>query len=425
MKKPIQWKNEKRKVDDILPADYNPREMTDKEREDLMQSVKEFDTVVPVIINTGKRENVVIGGHQRIEIYKALGIEEIDVRVPSRELNKEEERELNLRLNKNTGHFVNEKLKEMGIELLIDVGFTEDDLSVMYDDVDIIDDEYPTAQRVKEIKTPITSEGDVWQLGKHTLIVGDSTDQKIIDKLMGKDKADMVYCDPPYNIGLNYTKGLTTEGKYGGKLKNNDSLKNNDYRTFIEKTVQNALEHTKKDAHIFYWCDERYIGMIQSIYEDNSVDSKRVCLWIKNNFNMTPQIAFNKVYEPCVYGTRGKPYLNKNIKNLNEILNKEVESGNQVHDEIFSYVNLWIEKRDVTTEYEHPTQKPVSLHDKPLKRCTGAGHIVMDLFGGSGSTLIACEQLNRICKMVEQDPIFATVIIERWEAFTGGKAKLL
>ena len=132
------------------------------------------------------------------------------------------------------------------------------------------------------------------------------------------------------------------------------------------------------------------------------MESHRVCLWIKQSANPTPQIAFSKVYEPCVYGKRGKPYLNRDIKNLSEIMNKEVESGNQGFDEVFSYVNLWLQKRDTTQDYEHPTQKPVTLHERPLKRCTAPGHNVIDLFGGSGSTLMTCEQLKRKAYLMEQ-----------------------
>ena len=109
---------------------------------------------------------------------------------------------------------------------------------------------------------------------------------------------------------------------------------------------------------------------------------------------MTPQVAFNKVYEPCVYGTVGSPSLRKELKNLNEILNQNIESGNQVVEEILEMLNVWLVKRDNAQEYEHPTQKPITLCEKPMKRCTKAGDIVLDLFGGSGSTLIAAELEN-------------------------------
>ncbi len=422
--KTLKWTNERRKVKDLLPADYNPRRMTDKQRQELKESIQEFDTVEPIIINIGKRNNTLIGGHQRTTLYADIGIEEIDVRVPSRELTLTEEKRLNLRLNKNVGEWDPEKLMEMDLTTLLDVGFDDDDLSAFWDDVEIIDDEFNVEKAIKEIKVPKTKKGDLYQLGKHKLLCGDSTKEEDVKKLMGEELADMIYTDPPYNIGLDYSKGVSTTGKYDGAYTGKkDSKKDADYAGFLDATMKNAISHARPNFHMFYWCDEKYIWLLQSLFQDNKVDNKRVCMWVKNNFNMTPQIAFNKVYEPCVYGIRGKPYLNKAHKNLNEIMNKEVESGNQVHDEILDMLTVWLVKRDNAQDYEHPTQKPITLNEKPIKRCSAPGHIILDLFGGSGSTLIACEQAGRKAYLMEQDPIFCDVIVKRFEEFTNEKAK--
>jgi DNA modification methylase len=252
---------------------------------------------------------------------------------------------------------------------------------------------------------------------------GDSTKAQDVEKLVGGELADMVYCDPPYNIGLDYDSGIGGGGDYGGSYdKKDDTKKDDEYRRFVEETVINALKFVKPDTHFFYWCDERYIGMLQDIFVRNGIQTNRVCLWIKNNSNVTPQIAFSKVYEPCVYGTIGKPYLDKKYTKYNEILNKELSTGNILHDEISDMVNLWIVPRDATSKYEHPTQKPLNLHEKPLRRCTKAGSIVMDLFGGSGSTMMACEQMGRSSVTMEVDPIFCEKIIRRWERETGEQA---
>ena len=441
----LQWHNEKRKVKDLIPASYNPRKMTELEKRDLEDSIKEFGTVVPVVVNVGKRENVLVGGHQRATIYADLGIDEIDVMVPSRELNKVEEKKLNLRLNKNTGSWDQEKLKEMDLTMLLEVGFGDDDLQMFFDDVDVIDDTFNVEKAVREMKVPTVKLGEVWKLGDHRLMCGDSTDIEQVKQLMGKDLADIIYCDPPYNIGLDYNKGISTDGKYGGKygghsrredagafpankftsMKMSDTKTVQKYSEFIDLTIKNAIEVSKPNCHVFYWCDEKFIWLLQQLFGANKIENKRVCLWIKNNFNMTPQVAFNKAYEPCVYGTIGKPFLNKNIHNLNEVLNQEVGSGNQVHEEIIDMFNIWLEKKDSAQDYEHPTQKPVTLAEKPLKRCASPGHIILDLFGGSGSTLIACEQIKRSARLMEQDPIFASVIVNRWEVFTNTKAKKL
>ena len=424
MTQTILWKEEKVKTADLVPASYNPRKISKKEREELTKSIEQFGRVEPVIVNTGSRSNCVIGGHQRIKIYADLGILEIEAKVPSRELTEIEEKELNLRLNKNQGSWDEELLKGFDIDMLLGVGFEDYELQNIFDDIEIIDDEFDVEKAIEETVTPKVSLGEIWQLGNHKLLVGSSTDTEKVKLLMSSDTADIVYCDAPYNIGLDYSKGMGTKEKYGGSYSGkDDSKKDVDYRKFIDESMTTALSFTKKDAHVFYWCDSTNIGLIQSLYEKHSVNSKRVCMWIKNNQNPTPQIAFNKVYEPCVYGTIGKPYLNNSLQNTNEVLNQEVTSGNQLHDEITEMIDLWIVKRDNAKEYVHPTQKPVTLNEKPLKRCSSPGHIVFSGFGGSGSDLIACEQLQRKWRGVELDLIFATIIIDRWEKFTGLKAK--
>lgn len=425
-KETLTWRSEKRKVKELTPADYNPRKMTEQERRDLEDSIREFGAVIPIVVNVGKRENVLIGGHQRVTIYADLGIEETDVMVPSRELTGEEERRLNLRLNKNTGSWDFEKLKDMDLTLLLDVGFGDEELATLWDDVDVIDDEFGAGAAAKEIKVPKTKPGDVYILGGHRLMCGDSMKPEDVKKLMGADLADTIYCDPPYNIGLDYSMGMGelyhNKQSYGGTYsKKNDAKTTKDYAELLARTLDNALEASRPNTHVFYWCDENFIWMLQELYRERKLTLKRVCLWIKNNMNLKPQTAFNKVYEPCVYATRGKPYLNRAMTKLHEIMNKEVGTGNQVHEDIMEMITLWVTKRDAI--YEHPTQKPVTLAEKPLKRCTSPGHIVLDLFGGSGSTLIACEQLNRKCRMMEQDPVFCDVIVNRWEVFANKKAK--
>lgn len=414
----ITWSTEKRKVKDLIPADYNPRKISEKQRLELIESIKEFDTVEPLVINLN---NHLIGGHQRLSIYTDQGIDEVEVRVPNRKLTVDEEIKLNLRLNKNTGEWDPEKLQDLNIETLLDVGFGDEELSTMFDNVDITDDGFNQGKAVEEAKTTKIKQGDIYELGEHRLMCGDATKAEDVEKLMGKKKTAMVYCDPPYNIGMNYSKGIGTKDKYQGKY--DDNKKDIDYRDFISKTIQNIKNHITEDTHFFYWSDEKYIGMIQGIYEELKISNKRVCMWIKNNQNPVPQIAFNKVYEPCIYGTIGRPFLNPNYKAFNEVLNKEVESGNQLIDDIFDLFNIWLVKRDVAQDYEHPTQKPLTLHEKPLKRCSAPGTIVVDLFAGSGSTLMSCDQLNRQCFTMEQDPIFCQVIINRWENYKGEKAK--
>lgn len=409
-------------ITELNPAQYNPRRWEAKATADLTTSIKRFGLVDPIIVNAAlNRRNVVIGGHFRLKVAKDLGYHEVPViyiNIPD----IDKEKELNLRLNRNTGEWDFELLRSFDVNLLLDVGFDENDLSHIWDEqLGIDDDEFDVVKELACIKEPKTKLGDLYQLGNHRLICGDATDSEVIKKLVGEVKIDMIYSDPPYNIALDYNSGFGTKGKYGGQT--NDRKTDEAYKLFLKQTLTNALSVTKDAAHVFYWCDENYIWLVQTLYQELGIQNKRVCLWIKNNQNVTPQTAFNKVYEPVVYGIKGTPYLASAVKNLTEVLNKEMGTGNRLSDDILDLFNIWLAKRLPAQEYEHPTQKPPTLHEKPLRRCTKPGDIILDVFGGSGSTLIACEQLKRKALLCEIEPVFCDLIIKRFEQLTGKEAK--
>jgi DNA modification methylase len=403
-------------ISELKLATYNPRTWNERAIKNLTESIQRFGLVDPILVNSSpKRKNVTIGGHFRLKVAKDLGYTKVPVvylNIPD----EQKEKELNLRLNRNTGDWDFEILKEFDIDLLLDVGFDDSDLSVIWDEaLGVEDDEFRTREELEQIGKPETKEGDVFQLGKHRLVCGDSTDPEVLKKLLGKTKINMIYSDPPYNIGFDYVNGIGTNGKYRG-TKTDDNKSESEYREFLEATLQNGLKHCHEDAHVFYWCDQNYIGLLQDLYKCNNVDPKRVCLWLKNNQNVTPQIAFNKCYEPCVYGLRGKPYLSPKASNLTEITNPEIANGNRTIDDILDILDIWLVRRLPTNEYQHSTEKPVVLHDRPLRRCTRPGDAVLDLFGGSGSTLIACEQLGRKAFLAEHEPVFCDLIIKRYVA---------
>lgn len=403
-------------------ASYNPRKWDEVAASKLKESIKRFGMIDPLIVNSAPgRKNIIIGGHFRFEVAKKLGIKKVPVvylNIPG----IDKEKELNLRLNRNTGEWDWELLKSFDIELLLDIGFDEADLSAIWDEnLSVEDDEFNAGEELAKIKEVKTKPGQIYKLGSHILGCGDATDTHFVEKLIGQRQIDMVYLDPPYNISLDYNSGIGGKGRYGGHL-TKDNKSRNEYRDFLTKAIGNALLKIKKDAHIFCYCDEGYIGLLQQIYRELNIDSKRVCLWIKNNQNTTPQVAFNKAYEACVYGTVGNPYISDKLNNLTEVLNKEVGSGNRLQDDIYDIFNIWLAKRLFTQNYEHPTEKPPTLHEKPLRRCTKVGDVVLDLFGGSGSTLIACEKLKRRCFIAEIEPIFCDLIVRRYKKLTGGEA---
>lgn len=419
----LQWHTSVKKVSSLIPNENNPRVMSPKQIEDLKKSLKKFNLVeIPVV----DLDNKVLAGHQRLMVLKLLGREneEIEVRAPSRKLTKSEYDQYLLTSNRVHGDWDWEKLaSSFDIDVLLASGFDDTDLTHIFDDLEVTDDEFDVEKELQKINKPKSKPGELYQLGNHRLVCGDSTDLEVVKSLMGKRKANTILTDPPYNISLDYNGGIGGKKQYGGNV--DDSKTDADYKQLLQSALTNAISACHTDVHVFTYCDQRYIWLLQTLYQELKVQNKRVCLWIKNSSNPTPQVAFNKQYEPCVYGTIGRPYLSDKALNLSEILNKEVGSGNQSVEDIYDLLDIWIVKRLGGNGYEHPTQKPPQLHEKALRRCTKPNDIVLDVFGGSGSLLIACEQLKRSAYLVEREPIFVDLIIRRFEKLTGLKATRL
>ena len=417
-KQKLEWHNERRRVNDLLPHPMNPRVLSDSQREALMKSLQRFGLAETPAVNT---DNRILAGHQRIKVLQFLnrGEEIIDIRVPSRPLTKKEADAYLLSSNAIHGSWDFDLLKSFPTDLILDIGFDDADLTSIFDDtLETEDDGWDDEAERKKIKKATVRPGELYALGSHRLLCADAQDPNAIKKLVGNERIDLIDFDPPYNISLKYEG---TKGQYGGSYKDNKSDK--DYRAFLMSLIKNSLAVAKNDVHCFVWCDQNYIGLVQSLYDELGVQKRRVCSWVKNNQNPTPSVAFNKATENCVYGTKGKPNLAPRVLNLNEIANKEVGSGARTIDDIVDIFEIWLAKRIPGSAYEHPTQKPPTLHEKALRRCSKPGDTILDVTAGSGSIMVAAEQLKRRAFLCEMDPIFATLIIKRFERITKQHAK--
>ena len=408
-------------VSELKPNEYNPRTHSKEAIEKLKKSIVEHSMVDPIIVNgTPERKFVIIGGEMRWKACQELGHETIAViilNIPD----LEKEKQLCLRLNAISGGWDEELLKNFDETFLLDSGFEPDDLSLLYGDVlEVEDDDFSVKKELEAIGEPKSKVGDLYQLGPHRLLVGDSTNLQTVKRVVGDVKIDLVYNDPIYNISYDYKTGISGTKNYGGSV--TDSKSDIEYEAFLRKTMENALAVSNDNVHVFYYSDQRYASLVQKLYGELGVTFKRTCIWLKGIANPTPNVAFSKIYEPITYGVRGKPYLNKQYKNFNEVLNKEITNGHRVIDEFYDIIDVWAVNRLSSNEYEHPTEKPVTLHDKPIKRCTKIGDNILSLFGGSGGEMIAAHQLKRRVFMVEIDPVFADLIIRRYEKFTGDQA---
>lgn len=417
--KKLSWTTVQKRVNDLIPQEVNPRKISDKQMSDLKRSLKKFNLVeIPAVDYDG----TILAGHQRIKALQILerGEEMIDIRVPNRKLSEKESKEYLIGSNKLGGDWDFDILKSFELDTLSFAGFDDIELAKFWDsDNETKEDSFDVEKELKKIVEPKTKLGDIIHLGKHKILCGDSTDPKNLARLLGDERAGMIYSDPVYNISIDYDGGIGGKKDYGGNV--NDTRTYEEYKTFIKDSITAALAVCDPNTHIFYYCDQVYIGLIQEIYRSLGIVNKRVCLWLKNSQNPVPKVYCNKAYEPAVYGTRGRPYLAEAVSDLNEVMNKEFTTGNELVAQVDDFLEIWTAKRLAAKDYKHATSKPITLHEKAIKRCTKPNDIILDSFLGSGSTLLAGEQLGRRVYGCELEPKFCDLIAARFEALTGIK----
>ncbi len=416
--KKLSWTTGVREVKDLLPWQENPRKISKQALDKLKEKIAQNGFHSVIVIDT---DNTILSGNQRKVALMELGINTVDVMIPSRKLSDAERRRIGIESNINDGEWDFEKLKSFDLELLQFAGFDEKELVKFWDEEkDTKDDKFDVDKELKKIKTPQTKLGDLIVMGNHKLLCSSSTDINAVKKLFGDDKATAIYSDPPFNIGLSYDKGVGNKSNYGGSFDDNQSPEA--YKEFIRQVLTSSLAVSTKDTHVAFWCDEAWVWVFQTLYMELGVKNRRLNIWIKNNSSPIPTVAFNKCVEYCVYGTKGSPYLSDLVKNLNEIQNKDCTTGNQLLDDIS---NIWATKRLPSNQMEHPTSKNPELHHKFIMRCTKPGDIIFDAFSGSASTMICAEQLDRKVYSLEIEPVFCDLAIRRYEKLTGRKAQVI
>ena len=382
----ITWQIEKRKIEDLKWYDKNPRKFTKKGLKDLKASLENLGDANIITINA---DNTVLGGHARLTVMKQLGYTEVDVKVPNRQLDEQEVKEIVIRLNANTaGEWDLDKLQ---------ADFDLNDLTEWGLDI-----EFPELdeQEVKEIEVPEEVEtrckpGDIWKLGNHRLMCGNSTILADVEKLMNGQKADLLLTDPPYNV--NY------EGKTKDKLKiENDKMEDGNFREFLKDAFATADAVMKSGAVFYIWHADSEGYNFRGACKDVGWQVRQCLIWNKNTMVMGRQ-DYHWKHEPCLYGWKdGASHLWASDRKQTTVIDFNKPSRNG----------------------EHPTMKPVGLFDYQIKNNTKGGDIVLDLFGGSGTTIVACEQNKRIGYSMELDPKYCDVIIQRWENLTGKQAEL-
>ena len=379
---------EKKNVKDLLPADYNPRKDLkpgDPEYEKLKRSIEQFGYVEPVIWN--EKTGHVVGGHQRLKVLTDMGITEVDVVVV--DMDTEKEKALNIALNKISGEWDTEKLALVIADLQgtdFDVsltGFDPEELEDLFrDDVKggVKEDDFDVEAELK--KPTFSKAGDLWMLGEHRLFCGDSTKPETFDLLMNGKKANLVVTDPPYNVDY---KGSA------GKIKN-DSMAEDQFEQFLLAAYQQMEAAMADDASIYVFHSDSHGLAFRKAFEEAGFYLSGCCIWKKQSL-VLGRSPYQWQHEPVLFGWKKK--------GKHQWYTGRKES------------TIW-EFDKPKKNKDHPTMKPIALVSYPIMNSTMTGCLVLDPFGGSGSTLIACEQTGRVCYTVELDEKFCDVIVRRY-----------
>ena len=387
-------------INKLIPATYNPRKdlkPDDAEYIKIKNSIVKFGFVSPLVIN---KDMTVIGGHQRLKVLKDLGITEVECIVV--DLDKTNEKALNIALNKIQGDWDEDKLEALLQELKLEefdmnlTGFDFDEVDEILNDINgTKEDNFDVDSAYEEIEEPITKPGDIWILGNHRLMCGDSTHKDDIMRLMNNQDADMLLTDPPYNVDY---VGKTAEAL---KIKN-DNMDDNQFYEFLRKVFENMYIVTKEGASIYVFHADTEGINFRKAFKDAGFKLAECLIWKKDCFVMGRQ-DYQWQHEPVLYGWKeGKAHYFINDRPQSTILEFDRPKQSTLH----------------------PTMKPIDLIAKLIKNSSKENDIILDLFGGSGSTIIAAEQLNRCCYTMELDPKYCDVIVKRWETLTNKEAIL-
>jgi DNA modification methylase len=370
-------------INTIKPYENNPRKLKDSAIEKVAKSIKEFGFRQPIVVD---KEKIIVVGHTRYRASKKLGLTNVPItiadnltpeqinayRIADNRTNEEAEWDIELLKTE----LKDLQLKDFDLDL---TAFDEDQLNnFLFEEKEGLTDEDAVPETPEE---PITKLGDIWKLGNHRLMCGDSTILNDIDKLTQKQKPDMIFTDPPYNVAFNGRSGKFDVIK-------NDNLEESEFNNFID-TILNNLNLLNINTY-YICCNWAFYGILQK-----KLKPKACIVWAKNVFGLGK--GYRHQHEFILFDG----FIDASIKNESD---------------------LWKIKKD--SKYQHPTQKPVELSSRAITNSSRPNNTILDLFGGSGSTLIACEKLNRKARVMELDPKYCDVIVKRWEQFTGKKAEL-
>lgn len=378
----------------LKPAEYNPRKKLkkgDKEYEKIKNSIEEFGFADPLVVNA---DMTIIGGHQRLTVAMDLGYTEVPCAVV--DIDKVREKALNIALNKITGAWDEQMLADLLTDLkeadydLDWTGFEAAEVEQLFSNIydkQVKEDDFDVDE---ELKQPVFSKlGDLWVLGRHRVVCGDSTGEEVYTKLMDGQQANLVLTDPPYNVDVEETAGKIM----------NDNMGDQEFYDFLLSAYRCMHANLADDGSIYVWHADTEGLNFRKAFKDAGFYLSGCCIWKKNSL-VLGRSPYQWIHEPCLFGWKQKGK------------------------------HQWYADRKQTTVWEydkprsskdHPTMKPINLMSYPIKNSTMTNGIVLDPFLGSGSTLIACCETDRVCRGIELDPKFVDVIVKRYIEWRQGR----
>lgn len=382
-------------VQDLKPAAYNPRKKLkpgDSEYEKIKKSIEEFGFADALVVN---KDMTIIGGHQRLTVAMELGYTEVPCTVV--DIDKTREKALNIALNKITGAWDEALLAELlkdieasGLSPMM-TGFEPPEMEQLFNKVasrEVSEDEFDVESELK--KPTISKLGDLWHLGRHRVICGDSTGEETYKVLMEGVKANVIVTDPPYNVDVEETAGKIM----------NDNMADQDFYKFLLAAYTRMHENLADDGSIYVFHADTEGLNFRKAFKDAGFYLSGCCIWKKNAL-VLGRSPYQWQHEPCLFGwkTNGKHEWYSDRKQT----------------------TIWEYDRPKASK-DHPTMKPVQLMAYPIRNSSMTNGIVLDPFLGSGSTLVACEETDRVCRGIELDPKFVDVIVKRYIELKDGKA---
>lgn len=418
-----------------VPA--NPRSINAVKYEKLKDSIREDPEMLSLrelLVYEHEGKYVIIGGNMRYRALKELGYKEgvckiLDPGTPTQKL-----RAIAIKDNNNYGEWDNEalanewdpaELDKWGIDLPPDADVSEDE--------EAKDDNFNVAEAMPA--KPKTQEGDIFMLGRHRLICGDSTSPETLSILMGGNKVDLLLTDPPYNVDYSSKNEALNAADKGNRVQKdiaNDKMENQAFKTFLTDAWTAINPHLKPGGAFYIWHASTESLNFKLSVKDVGWDVKQELIWVKNNIVLGRQ-DYQWKHEPCLYGWKpGASHYFIPRRDQITVTEDEIDPEAMSKAELKEFVkaalaapSTIIHEDKPLRSADHPTMKPVKLMGTLIRNSTRPGEIVLDTFGGSGTTLIATEQLGRTCYMVELDPCYCDVIIRRWEELTGNQAQRL